>query len=61
MRIKIRMKMTMFMILSSINIKVIRKAFAIFFYERYFKCKKYKQNDLSNIQPNISISKVAPK
>ena len=42
MRIKIRMKMTMFMILSSINIKVIRTVFAIFFYERYFKCKKYK-------------------
>ena len=25
-----------------------------FFYERYFKCKKYKQKHLSNIQPNIS-------
>ena len=31
--------------------------FYIFFYERYFKCKKHKQKHLSNIQPNISISK----
>ena len=29
----------------------------LFFYERYFKCKKHKQKHLSNIQPNISISK----
>ena len=28
-----------------------------FFYEGYFKCKKHKQKHLSNIQPNISISK----
>ena len=31
--------------------------FIYFFYERYFKCKKHKQKHLSNIQPNISISK----
>ena len=29
----------------------------LFFYERYFKCKKQKQKYLSNIQPNISINK----
>ena len=28
-----------------------------FFDERYFKCKKHKQKHLSNIQPDISISK----
>ena len=32
-----------------------------FFYERYFKCKKHKQKHLSNIPPNISISKKASK
>ena len=29
----------------------------LFFYERYFKCKKHKQKHLSNIQPNVSTSK----
>ena len=29
----------------------------LFFYERYFKCKKHKQKHLSNIQLNISTSK----
>ena len=31
------------------------------FYERYFKHLKHKQKHLSNIQPNISISKKASK
>ena len=44
--------------LSSIDIEGIRTVFVLyFFYERYFKCKKHKQKHLSNIQPNISISK----
>ena len=30
----------------------------IFFYERYFKCKKHKQKHLSNIQPDISKQKI---
>ena len=33
----------------------------LFFYERYFKCKKHKQKHLSNIQPNILTSKKASK
>ena len=60
MKMKIKMKMimimTMLMILSSIVIEVIR-AVSIFFYERYFKCKKHKQKHLSNIQLNISKQK----
>ena len=48
------MKMT----ISSIDIEVIRTVFiSIFFYERYFKCKKHKQKHLSNIQPDISKQK----
>ena len=50
--------------LSSIVIEVIETVLFLcfyFFYERYFKCKKYKQKHLSNIQPNISINKKAPK
>ena len=39
------------MTISSIDIEVIR---TVFFYERYFKCKKHKQKHLSNIQPDIS-------
>ena len=42
-------------LISSIVIEVIGRV--IFFYKRYFKCKKHKQNHLSNIQPNISTSK----
>ena len=38
---------------SSIVIEVIETVF--FFFERHFKCKK--QKHLSNIQPDISISK----
>ena len=51
--------MTMLMTLSSIVIEFIRTVF--FFYERYFKCKKHKQEHLSDIQPYISISKKASK
>ena len=40
---------------SSIVMMVIETV--LFFYERYFKCKKHKQKHLSNIQPNISTSK----
>ena len=40
--------------LSSIVIEVIG---IVFLYEIYFKCKKHKQKDLSNIQLNISTSK----
>ena len=29
----------------------------LFIYERYFKCKKHKQKQLSNIQPNNLINK----
>ena len=48
--------------LSSIDIEGIRTVFVLyFFYERYFKCKKHKQKHLSNIQPNISISKKTSK
>ena len=49
--------------LSSIDIEGIRTVFVLyfFFYERYFKCKKHKQKHLSNIQPNIFISKKASK
>ena len=49
----------MTMTLSSIDIEVIRTVFILFyfFYERYFKCKKYEQKHLSNIQQNISINK----
>ena len=42
---------------SSIVIEAIGTVFILFFYERYFKCKKQKQKHLSNIQPNISTSK----
>ena len=43
---------------SSNSIEVIRRAYCLyFFYERYFKCEKQKQKHLSDIQPNISISK----
>ena len=46
--------------ISSLVIEVIRTVFIfIFFYERYFKCKKHKQKHLSNVQLNISISKKA--
>ena len=44
--------------LSNIDIEGIR---TVFFYERYFKGKKHKQKHLSNIQPNISISKKTSK
>ena len=37
--------------ISSIVVEVIRTA--LFFYERYFNYKPYKQNHLTNIQPNI--------
>ena len=48
--------------LSSIDIEGIRTVFVLyFFYERYFKYKKHKQKHLSNIQPNISISKKTSK
>ena len=40
-------------VLSSIDIEVNKTVFIYFFYERYFKCKKHKQNPLSNIQSNI--------
>ena len=44
--------------LSSIDIEGISTLFVLyFFYERYFKYKKHKQKHLSNINPNISISK----
>ena len=45
--------------LCSIDIEAIRTVFVLlfFFYERYFKYKKHKQKHLSNIQPNISVSK----
>ena len=47
---------------SSIDVEVIRTVFyLIFFYERYSKHLKHKQKHLSNIQPNISISKKASK
>ena len=40
--------------ISSIDIEANKTVFIfIFFYETYFKCKKHKQNPLSNIQPNI--------
>ena len=49
--------------LSSIVIEVIETVLFLcsyfFFYERYFK--KYKQKHLSNIQPDISISKTKHK
>ena len=49
-------------IVSSIDIEGIRKVFVLFFfYERYFRYKKHKQKHLSNIQPNISISKKTSK
>ena len=41
---------------SSIVIGVIE---TVFFFERHFQCKK--QKHLSNIQPDISIAKKAPK
>ena len=48
--------------ISSVDIEVIKKVFIfIFFYKRYFKHLKHKQKHLSNIQPNISISKKASK
>ena len=50
------MKMTM--TLSSIVIEVIRTVFIfLFFYQRYFKCKKHKQKHLSSIQTDISKQK----
>ena len=52
---RMRMEMRMSMIISSIVIEVIKTV--LFFYERYFKCKKHKQKQLSNIQPDIYISK----
>ena len=46
------------MAISSIVIEVIRAVLIfVFFYERYFKCKKHKQKHLSNIQPDISKEK----
>ena len=60
MKMKKRMKMTMSMKISSIDIEGIRTVFVLYiyiFHERCFKCKKHKQKHLSNIQPNISISK----
>ena len=43
---------------SSVDIEVIRAGFFLFFfYKRYFKHLKHKQKHLTNIQPNISISK----
>ena len=39
------------MTISSIDIEVTG---TVFFYERYFKCKKHKQKHLSNIQLDIS-------
>ena len=51
--------------LSSIVIEVIETVlflcFYFFFYERYFKCKKFKQKHLSNMQPDIFISKTKHK
>ena len=49
----------MTMTLSSIVIEVIRTVFIyLFFYQRYFKCKKHKQKHLSSIQTDISRAKV---
>ena len=54
--------MKMRMIISSVDIEVIRTVFnLIFSYERYSKHLKHKQKHLSNIQPNISISSKASK
>ena len=58
---KMKMIMTMLMILSSIVIEVIRTVSIFFFYKRYFKCKKHKQKHISNIQPDISKQKNPPK
>ena len=51
------------MIISSVDIEVIRTVFffVFFFYERYSKHLKHKQKHLSNIQANISTSKKASK
>ena len=47
---------------SSIAIEAVGTVLFIYlFYERYFKCKKHKQKHISNIKPDISISKKAPK
>ena len=45
MKMKMRMKIKMSMALSNIYIEGIRTVFIfiIFFYERYFKCKKHRQ------------------
>ena len=45
---KMRLKTTMLMKLSSIDIEGIRIVFVlwVFFYEKYFKCKKHKQKHI---------------